>query len=602
MTSDAVTRERVRNFCIVAHIDHGKSTLADRLLELTHTLDPRQMHGQVLDSMDLEQERGITIKMHPIAMNWVHTDGLEYELNLIDTPGHVDFTYEVSRSLRACEGALLLVDATQGIEAQTLSNLYLAMDAELEIIPVINKIDLAVAQTEEVAHQIADLLGVPESDVLKVSAKTGENIRSVLDAVVEKVPPPKGDATDPLRALIFDSLYESYRGVIAHVRIISGTVRAGTRIRFAATSKEFDVGEVGILRMGQIKKDALIAGDVGYVVTGCRDIRDLRVGDTILESDRPAAALPGYREAKPMVFAGFYPADTNDYELLRDSLAKLQLNDSALFYEPETSIALGFGFRCGFLGLLHLEIVQERLEREYNLDLVCTVPSVEYRAILIGGTVKLVDNPVLLPTPTEVEHLEEPIIRASIISPEEYIGPIMRIAMEQRGTHLDTVYLDAKRVNMHYEFPLAEVIFDFYDKLKSVSRGYASFDYEFHEYRPSELTKLDILVNGEVVDALSVIVHTEKAYDWGRRVCDRLATLIPRQMFDVAIQASLASRIIARSTVKALRKNVLAKCYGGDVTRKKKLLEKQKAGKKRMKAIGNVEIPQEAFLAILKAE
>jgi GTP-binding protein LepA len=594
--------ERIRNFCIVAHIDHGKSTLADRLLELTHTLEPRQMHKQVLDSMDLEQERGITIKMHPITMIYEPADGGEYILNLIDTPGHVDFTYEVSRSLRACEGALLVVDATQGIEAQTVSNLYLALDAGLEIIPVVNKIDLPVARVEEVTRQIAELLGVPEADVLKVSAKTGLNAEDVLKAVVERVPPPKGDAEAPLRALIFDSVYESYRGVIAHVRVTDGRLRAGTRLRFAATGKDYDVVEVGILRLDQIRRDHLSAGEVGYVVTGCRDVGEVRVGDTILDAARPAAALPGYREVKPMVFAGLYPADTNDYELLRDSLAKLRLNDSALLYEPETSMALGFGFRVGFLGLLHMEIIQQRLEREYGLNLVCTVPSVEYHAILLDGTVKLVDNPVLLPAPGETQQLAEPYIRAAIITPEEYIGPIMQIAIEQRGIHVTTEYLDATRVNMHYEFPLAEIIFDFYDKLKSVSRGYASLDYELLEYRPSQLTKLDILVNGEVVDALSVIVHQDKAYDWGRRVCDRLAKLIPRQLFDVAIQAALSSRIIARSTVKALRKNVLAKCYGGDVTRKKKLLEKQKAGKKRMKAVGNVEIPQEAFLAILRAE
>ncbi len=595
--------ENIRNFCIIAHIDHGKSTLADRLLEITHTIDPRQMRKQVLDSMDLEQERGITIKMHPITMNYLHRDGREFILNLIDTPGHVDFTYEVSRSLRACEGALLVVDATQGLEAQTLSNLYLALDVGLEIIPVLNKIDLAVARVDEVTHQISDLLGVGEDEVLKVSAKTGLNVQDVFEAVVERVPPPKGSPDAPLRALIFDSMYESYRGAIAHVRVMDGTIRPGTRVRFAAAEKEYDVTEVGILRMGQIKKETLEAGEVGYVVTGCRDVRDLRTGDTIFDAANVAdQPLPGYREVKPMVFAGIYPADTKDYELLRESLGKLRLNDSALIYEPETSIALGFGFRVGFLGLLHLEIVQERLEREYGLNLVCTVPSVEYRAILTDGTLKLVDNPVLLPSATITEHLEEPFIRASIITPEEYIGAIMQLAVEYRGMHVNTEYIEATRVSMHYEFPLAEIIFEFYDRLKSISRGYASFDYELLDYRRSELTKLDILVNGEVVDALSVIVHTDKAYDWGRRVCDRLAKLIPRQLFDVAIQASLGSRIIARSTVKALRKNVLAKCYGGDVTRKRKLLEKQKAGKKRMKAIGNVEIPQEAFLAILKAE
>ncbi len=596
-------QEFTRNFCIVAHIDHGKSTLADRLLELTHTLDARQMTKQVLDSMDLEKERGITIKMHPITMHHRTASGEEYILNLIDTPGHVDFTYEVSRSLKACEGALLVVDASQGLEAQTLSNLYLALDAGLEIIPVINKIDLPVARVEEVMHQIADLLGCDEEDILKVSAKTGQNIETILDAVIKKVPPPAGNPDAPLRALIFDSVYESYRGAIAYVRVVDGAIRAGTQIKFAATGKQYEVIDVGILRLSQIKKDSLSAGDVGYVVTGCRDVREIRVGDTIYDANRPAGTpLPGYREVKPMVFAGIYPADTNDYELLRDSLGKLKLNDSSLLYEPETSVALGFGFRAGFLGLLHLEIVQERLEREYNLNLVCTVPSVEYRALLTDGSEKLVDNPVQLPEAGVTDHLEEPYIKASIITPEEYIGPIMQLSIEQRGIHLDTVYLDATRANLHYEFPLAEVIFDFYDKLKSISRGYASFDYELLEYRPSELTKLDILVNGDIVDALSIIVHTDKAYDWGRRVCDRLEKLIPRQMFDVAIQAALGSRIIARSTVKAMRKNVLAKCYGGDITRKKKLLEKQKAGKKRMKSIGNVEIPQEAFLAILKAE
>jgi GTP-binding protein LepA len=599
----SLMQERTRNFCIVAHIDHGKSTLADRLLELTHTLDPRQMRKQVLDSMDLEQERGITIKMHPITMILVHADGNEYTLNLIDTPGHVDFTYEVSRSLKACEGALLVVDATQGLEAQTLSNLYLALDAGLEIIPVLNKIDMPIARVEEVTHSITDLLGCDEDEILKVSAKTGQGCAAVLTAVVERVPPPKGDPDGPLRALIFDSMYESYRGAIAHVRVVDGMVRPGMKLRFAATQKEYDVSEVGILRLAQIRQDELRAGDVGYVVSGCRDVRDLKVGDTVVDAAHPSvAALPGYREVKPMVFAGIYPADTNDYELLRDSMGKLRLNDSALIYEPESSIALGFGFRVGFLGLLHLEIIQERLEREYNLDLVCTVPSVEYRAIMTDGDIKLVDNPVMLPAVTMTDHLEEPFITASIITPEEYIGAIMQLAIEHRGMHKDTVYLDATRANLHYEFPLAEIIFDFYDKLKSISRGYASFDYELLDYRPSELTKLDILVNSEVVDALSIIVHKDKAYDWGRRVCDRLSGLIPRQLFDVAIQASLGSRIIARSTVKALRKNVLAKCYGGDVTRKRKLLEKQKAGKKRMKSVGNVEIPQEAFLAILKAE
>ncbi len=592
----------VRNFCIIAHIDHGKSTLADRLLEETHTLDQRKMTTQVLDNMDLEKERGITIKMHPITMQYVHRDSKTYTLNLIDTPGHVDFTYEVSRSLKACEGAVLVVDATQGIEAQTLSNLYLALDSDLEILPVLNKVDLAVARPDEVAHQIGDLLGVDPDSVLRVSGKTGFGVPALLEAIVDRIPAPRGKSTEPLRALIFDSQYDTYRGAIAHIRVVDGVMRPGQKILFAATQKQFDVQEVGILRMAQIQRPELIAGDVGYIVSGCRDVRDIRVGDTIFDADNVAtSALEGYRDVKPMVFAGIYPADNADYELLRDSLGKLSLNDSALIYEPETSVALGFGFRVGFLGLLHFEVVQERLEREYNLDLVCTVPSVEYRALMLDKSVLLVDNPVQLPSAGDLDYMEEPYVRSSIITPEEYIGSIMQLCIEARGTYINTEYLDGTRVNLHYELPLAEIIFDFYDRLKSISRGYASFDYEILDYRRSELTRLDILVNGEIVDALSVIVHKDKAYDWGRRVCDRLVDLIPRQMFEVAIQAAIGSRVIARSTVRAMRKNVLAKCYGGDITRKRKLLEKQKAGKKRMKAVGNVEIPQEAFLAILKA-
>jgi len=596
-------RPDVRNFCIIAHIDHGKSTLADRLLELTRTLDQRQMTTQVLDNMDLEKERGITIKMHPITMQYTARDGKAYTFNLIDTPGHVDFTYEVSRSLKACEGAILVVDASQGMEAQTLSNLYLALDANLEILPVLNKVDLPVARPDEIAHQVGELLGVDPDSILRVSGKTGVGVAELLEAIVERIPAPRGKIDEPPRALIFDSQYDTYRGAIAHVRVVDGSIRPGQKIRFAATGKDFDVQEVGILRLAQIRREELIAGDVGYVVSGCREVRDIRVGDTILDATNLSdAPLEGYREVKPMVFAGIYPADNSDYELLRDSLGKLSLNDSALIYEAETSVALGFGFRVGFLGLLHFEVIQERLEREYNLDLVCTVPSVEYRATLTDQSVILVENPVNLPGAGELEFMEEPFVRSSIITPEEYIGPIMQLCIEARGTYINTEYLDATRVNLHYEMPLAEIIFDFYDRLKSISRGYASFDYEFLGYRQSELTRLDILVNAEVVDALSVIVHKDKAYDWGRRVCDRLVDLIPRQMFEVAIQASVGSRIIARSTVRAMRKNVLAKCYGGDVSRKRKLLEKQKAGKKRMKAVGNVEIPQEAFLAILKAE
>lgn len=596
-------RPDVRNFCIIAHIDHGKSTLADRLLEETHTLDQRKMTTQVLDNMDLEKERGITIKMHPITMQYTYRDGKNYTLNLIDTPGHVDFTYEVSRSLKACEGAILVVDASQGMEAQTLSNLYLALDSNLEILPVLNKVDLPVARPDEIAHQVADLLGVDPDSILRVSGKTGIGVPALLEAIVERIPSPRGDLNAPLRALIFDSQYDMYRGAIAHVRVVDGSIRDGQKIFFAARQKQFDVQEVGILRMEQIRKDALIAGDVGYVVSGCRDVKDIAVGDTIFDANNVALEpLAGYREVKPMVFAGIYPSDTGDYELVRDSLAKLSLNDSALIYEPETSVALGFGFRVGFLGLLHFEVVQERLEREYNLDLVCTIPSVEYKAIMTDKSLVLVDNPIKMPNAGELEYMEEPYVRASIITPEEYIGAIMQLCIEARGTYVNTEYLDTTRVNLHYELPLAEIIFDFYDRLKSISRGYASFDYEIMDYRQSELTRLDILVNGEVVDALSVIVHNDKAYAWGRRVCDRLVDLIPRQMFEVAIQAAIGSKVIARSTVRAMRKNVLAKCYGGDISRKRKLLEKQKAGKKRMKAVGNVEIPQEAFLAILKAE
>jgi GTP-binding protein LepA len=592
-----------RNFCIIAHIDHGKSTLADRLLELTSTLDPRQMRAQVLDNMDIEQERGITIKMHPITMEYHHSNGETYWLNLIDTPGHVDFTYEVSRSLRACEGALLIIDATQGVEAQTISNLYLALENELKIIPLINKIDLPAARVPEVEEQIRELLGMGNEEILRVSAKLGTGVEKVLPAIVERIPPPSGDPEAPLRALIFDSVFDNYRGAVAHVRIFDGTAKPGVQVRFLATQQSYDIDEVGILRLRQVKRDRLEAGSVGYIITGCREVQDIRVGDTIAQAgNSEILPLHGYRDVKPMVFSGLYPAKNEEYELLRDSLEKLRLNDSSLFYEPETSIALGFGFRAGFLGLLHLEVVQERLEREYNLDLVFTVPSVEYRVTLTDGSVVLIDNPTKMPEAGLIDMLEEPFIKASIITPEEYIGGIMKICSERRGIYETTEYVDHQRVNLRYELPLVEVIYDFYDRLKSISRGYASLDYEFIGYRPSEMLRLDILVNGEVVDALSMIVHKDKAYDWGRRVCDKLRELIPRQLFDVAIQAAISSRIIARSTVKAVRKNVLAKCYGGDVTRKRKLLEKQREGKKRLKQVGNVEIPQEAFLAILKVE
>lgn len=595
--------QQYRNFCIIAHIDHGKSTLADRLLELTHTIAPRQMRKQVLDDMEIEQERGITIKMHPITMEYQHTDGKIFRLNLIDTPGHVDFTYEVSRSLRACEGALLIVDATQGVEAQTISNLYLALENDLTIIPIVNKIDLPAARVEEVTSEICELLGVGEEEVLQVSAKVGTGAEKVLPAVVERIPAPKGEPNAPMRALIFDSVFDNYRGAVAYVRIFDGKAQAGMDVRFLATGRTREVNEVGILRLKQIKEDALETGSVGYIITGYREVSEIKVGDTIAAANVPdIQPLKGYREMKPMVFSGLYPAKNEDYELLRDSLEKLRLNDSALFYEPETSVALGFGFRAGFLGLLHLEVVQERLEREYDLDLVFTVPSVKYRVNLTDGTELVIDNPTKLPDLGSIESIEEPFIQASIITPEEYIGAIMKICRERRGIYETTEYVDFRRVNLRYELPLVEVIFDFYDKLKSVSRGYASLDYELVGYRPSEMIRLDILVNGEVVDALSMIVHKDKAYNWGRRVCDKFKDLIPRQLFDVAIQAALGSRIIARSTIKAIRKNVTAKCYGGDVTRKRKLLEKQKEGKKRLKQVGNVEIPQEAFLAILKAD
>ncbi|MBN2356739.1 elongation factor 4 [candidate division KSB1 bacterium] len=595
-------KQHIRNFCIVAHIDHGKSTLADRLLETTGTLSKYEMKDQVLDSMDLERERGITIKMHPITMEYKHHDGHTYILNLIDTPGHVDFTYEVSRSLAACEGAVLVVDAAQGIEAQTVSNLYMAIEHNLEIIPIINKIDLPNIDLERVKHQIIDLFGCREEEILLVSAKAGTGIDAVLQAVIERVPPPKGDSSQPTRALIFDSYFNAYRGAVANVRIIEGSLQENQRIKFFSTGKIFEIQELGILRLKQIKKKRLDVGEVGYIIAGAKEVQDTKVGDTITSADHPASEpLPGYREVLPMVFCGLYPSIAENYEELRAALEKLKLNDSALWYEPESSLALGFGFRCGFLGLLHMEIVQERLEREYDLDLVTTVPNVEYHVYTKQGKKLVMDNPANLPAPNDIDHVEEPYIRSSIVTPSEYIGSIMTISRERRGIYSNTEYVDKTRVNMHYEFPLAEVIFDFYDKLKSVSRGYASFDYEFIGFREGPVVKLDILLNGEAVDALSVIVHKDKAYDWGRRVCEKLGELIPRQQYEVAIQAAIGSKVIARETVRALRKNVTAKCYGGDITRKRKLLEKQKEGKKRMKQLGRVQVPQEAFLAILKA-
>jgi GTP-binding protein LepA len=597
-----MTKNQIRNFCIVAHIDHGKSTLADRLLEATGTLTSYEMKDQVLDSMDLERERGITIKMHPVTMEYKRPHGETYTLNLIDTPGHVDFTYEVSRSLAACEGALLVVDAAQGVEAQTVSNLYLAIENDLEIIPVINKIDLPNIDIDAIKHQIIDLLGCKESEIILASAKTGTGITEILEAVIERIPPPALEVEKATRALIFDSVFNAYRGAVAYIRVIEGSITSGQRIKFFSTGKVFEAQEVGILRMKQIPQDTLTAGEVGYVIAGAKEVKDTKVGDTITTEENPALEpLPGYREVLPMVYSGLFPSIAENYEELRTALEKLKLNDSALWYEPETSLALGFGFRCGFLGLLHMEIVQERLEREYNLDLVTTVPNVEYHVFTNKGSLLVMDNPANLPSPNDIDHVEEPYIKASIVTPSEYIGSIMAISQERRGTYVNTEYVDKTRVNMHYEFPLSEVIFDFYDKLKSVTRGYASFDYELMGFREGPVVKLDILLNGESVDALSTIVHRDKAYEWGRRVCEKLGELIPRQQFEVAIQAAIGSKVIARETVRAVRKNVTAKCYGGDITRKRKLLEKQKEGKKRMKQLGRVEVPQEAFLAILKS-
>ncbi|MBI3787127.1 MAG: elongation factor 4 [Ignavibacteriales bacterium] len=597
--------KNIRNFCIVAHIDHGKSTLADRLLETTETIASRDMTKQVLDDMELEQERGITIKLHAIQMKYKSRDGQDYTLNLIDTPGHVDFTYEVSRSLAACEGAILVVDATQGVEAQTISNLYLAIDAGLEIIPFINKIDLPSAKTmiDTVKHQVMDLLGCKEEEILMGSAKSGLGTDEVLEAIVKRIRPPQGNPDDPLRALIFDSVFDEYRGAIAYVRVFDGTVKEKDQIKFFSTGKQFQAEDIGILEMQRQRVGVLSAGDVGYIIANVKDVHDTKVGDTITLVDKPVTEpLPGYKEVKPMVFSGMYPSNSDDFAELRDALEKLKINDAALLFEPETSLALGFGFRCGFLGLLHMEIIRERLEREYHQALINTVPNVEYRVTKMNKEVLLVDNPAFMPSPGEIEKVEEPFIKAQIIAPTEYIGPIMKLCMDRRGVHKNTTYLSPERADIHYELPLAEIIFDFYDKLKSLSRGYASFDYDFLEYRESELVKLDILLNAEPVDALSTIVHRAKSYEWGRKLCSKLRELIPRQMFEVAIQAAIGSKVIARETISAMRKNVLAKCYGGDISRKRKLLEKQKEGKKRMKQVGRVEIPQEAFLAVLSME
>ncbi len=577
--------------------------MADRLLEATHTLTNREMKMQVLDSMDLERERGITIKSHAVRMLYTASDGIEYTLNLIDTPGHVDFTYEVSRSLFSCEGALLIVDASQGIEAQTLSNLYLAMEAELQIIPVVNKIDLPSAEVERVVEDISNLLGVEQNEVLKISAKTGIGIAETLEAIVKKVPPPTGDPLAPPRALIFDSAFDSYRGAVAYVRVFDGTIKVHDWMKFFSHGREYEIDEVGHLKLKYMPRDQLTAGEVGYIIGNIRNVADTQVGDTITIKSKPAKQpLPGFRKAKPMVFAGLYPTQSDDFEDLRTAIEKLQMNDSAITFEPETSNALGFGFRVGFLGLLHMEIVQERLQREYELNIINTVPSVEYKVNKSDGSQILIENPSLLPDAGKIESIEEPFVRATIITPSEFIGNLMKLCMDRRGIYKNTEYIDKERASLRYEIPLSEIIFDFYDKLKSVSRGYASLDYEFLDYKESKLVKLDILLNGEQVDALSYILHRDKAFEWGRSLCQKLQTLIPRQMFEVIIQAAIGNKVIARESVKPLRKNVTAKCYGGDISRKRKLLERQKEGKKRMKQVGQVEVPQEAFFAILKVD
>ena len=599
-----VDQSKIRNFCIIAHIDHGKSTLADRIIEKTGLLTSREMQEQILDNMDLERERGITIKSQAVRTVYKAKDGCEYIFNLIDTPGHVDFNYEVSRSLAACDGAILVVDASQGIEAQTLANVYLALDHDLDVFPVINKVDLPSAQPDHVAAEIEDVIGLDASDAPRVSAKTGENVEAVLEAIVEKIPAPTGDPEAPLQALIFDSIYDSYKGVIIFCRVMEGTVKRGTPIRLMATGAEEDVVEVGYFGAGQfIPCDELSAGMVGYITASIKNVRDTQVGDTVTNRDNPCAApLPGYKKVTSMVYCGLYPADGAKYNDLRDALEKLQLNDASLFYEPETSVALGFGFRCGFLGLLHLEIIQERLEREYNLDLVTTAPSVVYRVHKNNGEMIELTNPTNLPDPTEIDYMEEPIVSAEIMVTTEFVGSIMTLCQERRGVYLGMEYIETTRALLKYELPLNEIIYDFFDALKSRSRGYASFDYELKGYERSELVKLDILVNREEVDALSFIVHAESAYDRGRRMCEKLKDEIPRHLFEIPIQAAIGGKIIARETVKAVRKDVLAKCYGGDISRKRKLLEKQKEGKKRMRQIGNVEIPQKVFMSVLKLD
>lgn len=594
--------QHIRNFCIIAHIDHGKSTLADRLLEYTDTVQKKDLQDQVLDNMDLERERGITIKSHAIQMSYTKDD-VEYTLNLIDTPGHVDFSYEVSRSIAACEGALLIVDASQGIQAQTISNLYMAIEHDLTIIPVVNKIDLPGASPEEVQDQIVSLLGVDPDEVLFASGKTGQGVNEILDAIVERVPAPVGDPEAPLQALIFDSVFNPFRGIIAYYKIVNGSIAKGDKVKFINTGMEYDADEVGVLKLDMMPRDRVNTGDVGYIISGIKTSKEVKVGDTITHIQRPAsAAIAGFEEVKPMVFAGVYPIDTEDFEDLRASLEKLQLNDASLTFTPESSAALGFGFRCGFLGLLHMEIIQERLDREFNMNVITTVPNVSYLVYDKKGGVTEVHNPSGLPDVMQIDHIEEPYIRATIITDTAYIGPIMTLCLDKRGILIKQEYISGNRVEIYFDLPLGEIVIDFYDKLKSISRGYASFDYHLSDFRPSKLVKLDILLNGEPVDALSTLTHFDNSVPFGRRMCEKLKELIPRQQFDIAIQAAIGAKIIARETVKAVRKDVTAKCYGGDISRKRKLLEKQKEGKKRMKQIGNVEIPQKAFLAVLKLD
>ena len=594
--------KKTRNFCIIAHIDHGKSTLADRMLEVTNTLAARDMENQVLDSMDLEKEKGITIKSHAIQMDYVYK-GETYTLNLIDTPGHVDFSYEVSRAIASCEGALLVVDATQGIQAQTISNLYLAIEHDLEIIPVLNKIDVDSAMVDVVSDQVIDLLGCKQEDILLASGKTGQGVKEVLDAIIERVPAPKGDPDAPLQALIFDSVFNSFRGIIAYFKVVNGSIKPGDKVKFVSTGKEYDADEIGVLKMKMHPRKEIPCGSVGYIISGIKSAVEVKVGDTITHTNRPCAeAIAGFEEVKPMVFAGMYPVETDQYEELRASLEKFQLNDASFVFEPESSLALGFGFRCGFLGLLHLEIVQERLFREFNMDVITTVPNVSYKVYTTQGECLDVHNPSGLPAPTLIDRIEEPYIRAQVISRSDYYGPIMKLCLDKRGVLINQHYLTADRLELTYEMPLSEIVFDFYDKLKSISKGYASFDYHVIGFKEAKLVKLDILLNGDPADALSSLIHADHAYDFGRKMCEKLKELIPRQQFDIAIQAAVGAKIIARETVKAVRKDVTAKCYGGDISRKRKLLEKQKQGKKRMRQIGTVEVPQSAFMAVLKLD